>query len=149
MKRVLAMIMTTIIGSLGAFGFMKLIDRSSAGKTCLVGSLIYGAAIAMVFIHKSFIVFFVMYAVLRFGMTLVDYGVPVVVTEVVPYHCIGCYNSIRLGIYSGGTAISTALVGFAIGQVPTVVILLIAALLQVFSGWVYHRYRKMAGKIEN
>lgn len=105
-----------------------------------------GSAAMLLFLPQMMLggkrpVFIIFYFLACSGMTLVNYAVPCRISEVVPYEMIAGYSALRLSITMGGSALANLLVGYLIGNVPSVFILCAAGMLQFISGLVFFLYR--------
>lgn len=77
----------------------------------LAGSLSF-LLMPLLLIPNAPILFLVIYGILMFGRTLVDYGVPTEMLYVVPSRMAGPYNAWRLSAHAAGTLISTSIALF-------------------------------------
>lgn len=77
------------------------------------------------------ILFLIIYAIVIFGRTLVDYAVPSALLYAVPVEIAGTYNAWRMILHNGGTLIATLAAGF----IPLPVLFIITLIFQVISGF--------------
>lgn len=78
------------------------------------------------------------YLVLQLGRCFVDYAVPTVLFEVVPYELAGTYHAWRMVLHTAGTAVGSMVTGCLTGAVAAEWILAAAVLLQLISGFAYY-----------
>ena len=79
--------------------------------------------------------FLIIYALVLFGRTLVDNGVPTLLRYIVPLEIAGPYNVLRMLLHSGGSLIAT----FVATMVSPEVLILLTVMASVISGVVYLR----------
>ena len=84
----------------------------------------------LLLIPNTPILFLVIYGILMFGRTLVDYGVPTEMLYVVPSRMAGPYNAWRLSLQAAGTLLSTAIALF----IPTPAFVILAVVAQLVAG---------------
>lgn len=77
------------------------------------------------------ILFLIIYAIVIFGRTLVDYAVPSALLYAVPVEIAGTYNAWRMILHNGGTLIATLAAGF----IPLPVLFIITLGFQLISGF--------------
>lgn len=74
--------------------------------------------------------YLIMYGILLFGRTLVDYAVPSALLYAVPVEIAGTYNAWRMILHNGGTMLATVVAGF----IPLSVLLWLTLVFQLISG---------------
>lgn len=127
-----AMVTVQSVASLLSCTFMALtITRFSYRNTVFVGSLSM-LSLPLLLIKNSAI-FLIVYAVIIFGRTFVDYGVPAMLLRIVPVEMAGPYNAWRMALHNVGILIGT----ISATVIPTAALLIIAALTQLVSGVMY------------
>ena len=129
----------TVMGVAGGYGFMRLSAKRSSASLCLFAGILMAAAMPLLMLGKQFYFFLGLYAAVLFAMQLVDYTVPVILVDLIPYECIGSFTSLRLGTHSGGIALGSMAVGIALSSGSSVLLLLFSGLLQLISSIVYYR----------
>ncbi len=117
------------------FGWLSL--KIFPANFVLLGSFLF-LPIPLLLINNP-IVFLGVYAVVFFGKNLVDYGVPSMLVYVVPAEIAGPYNAWRLVITNTSTLIGTALAAV----VPIPILLTAAAIMQLISGVMYLKAKKL------
>ena len=137
-------IIYTAMSIAGAILFGLLSKRLSSRLLCLLAGFVLIAALPGLLLTGGGALFMALYAVVLGAMFMVDYSVPVIVTEIVPYDCIGRYSSLRLGAHWAGIALGSALVGFCLSRGLVPVLLAGAAAMQAVSGLVYYLFSRKA-----
>ena len=95
----------------------------------LAGSLSF-LLMPLLLIPASPILFLIIYGILLFGRTLVDYAVPTELLYVVPSRMAGPYNAWRMSIQAAGLLLSTTVALF----IPTPAFIILATLAQLGAG---------------
>ena len=128
----------TMVGC-GAFAVIS--KRTNPALPIVIGSALV-LSLPLLLINNSFL-FLLIYAVLMFGRTFIDYGVPTMLIRIVPVEIAGSYNAWRMVLHQGGTFIATAVAAW----LPIPVLLILAAIFQIISGISYLFFgKKMMGK---
>lgn len=137
-------IVYTAMSIAGPLCFLKLSGKVRLHKLYLLGSVIMFVSMPLLLAGRSFGLFIAVYAVLLTGLGIADYTMPVLITRVIPYECIGSYTSLRMGIHMGGLALGSMAAGAALGKIPAIALLAFSGSLQMGSGLIYWLYcRKM------
>jgi len=95
----------------------------------LFGSLCFLTLPALLLQDKP-VLYLILYAVLLFGRTLIDYAVPAALLYAVPLEIAGTYNAWRMILHNGGTMLATIAAGF----LPLPILLVFSLLCQMISG---------------
>lgn len=95
----------TTLASCAVIGVI--LKHMSARIPVLIGSLIF-LAMPLMFMGSS-TVFLVAYALIFFGKTMVDYGVPALLRNIVPLEIAGPYNVWRMTLHNAGSVLATSL----------------------------------------
>ncbi|MBQ7982998.1 MAG: MFS transporter [Clostridia bacterium] len=125
-----AMVSVQSLASMAACALFAVISRRFHPRyVILLGSSCF-LALPFLLIRLSPILYLVMYAILIFGRTLIDYAVPSALLYAVPVEIAGTYNAWRMILHNGGCLLSTAIAGF----VPLPVLLVCSLIFQMISG---------------
>lgn len=130
--------LTYVIMMLGCVSYPFISKRMKEGKMILISSIGTFAALPMMFVHHSTAWFLVFYAIAYFFVTIINYAVPVEVTQIVDYDVVGHYSAWRLLINAMGIAIAGFVCTYLIDFLSPVGAMLLAGGLQLFSGMVYY-----------
>lgn len=133
-------IVFTAMALVGAFCCMKLSGRMYLPKIYLLFSAMICCALPMVMAGHTFPVFVAAYVVVLLATSICDWAVPVLISKVIPYECIGSYTSLRMGTHTGGIALGSLVAGLALGKIPIVWLLLFAGCMQLGSSVVYYLF---------
>lgn len=133
-------IVYTLISIFSAFIYMKLDRRVHLHKLYLAASAIMCCAMPLMLIGRSYPLFLAFYVLLVIGIGVADYTVPVLITKVIPYDCIGSYTSLRMGTHTGGVALGSMVAGAALSRIPGIWLLLISGCLQLTSSLIYYLF---------
>ena len=95
----------------------------------LFGSLCF-AVLPLLLIRGQPMLYLVLYAILLFGRTLIDYAVPAALLYAVPVEIAGTYNAWRMILHNGGTMLATMAAGF----IPLPIMLSLSMICQIVSG---------------
>lgn len=139
-----AIYITTIIS---CYIYSKIVNQNNNRKIILLSSVLMMIFLPGMLVGKSVTVFCVMYVIVHFAYTLINYAVPVMVTEMVDYEYIGQYSAWRMLLHTGGTAAAGFVATYMLewfGGIPT---LMIAGGAQLLSGAVYYLYNRETQKI--
>ncbi len=125
-----AMVSVSSLANLAACALFAITARRIPPRfVILVGSLFY-ITFPLLLIKDQPILYLVMYALLFFGRTLIDYAVPAALLYVVPVEIAGIYNAWRMIIQNAGVMLATILAGF----LPLPLMFVVSMACQVFSG---------------
>lgn len=125
-----AMVSVSSVATLAACALFAVVSsRIPPRYVILFGSLCF-LTLPLLLIRNRPILYLILYAVLLFGRTLVDYAVPAALLYVVPVEIAGTYNAWRMILHNGGTMLATVAAGF----LPLPVILTLSLICQVVSG---------------
>jgi hypothetical protein len=128
----------TMVGC-GVFAVIS--KRTNPALPIVIGSALV-LSLPLLLINNSFL-FLLIYAVIMFGRTFIDYGVPTMLIRIVPVEIAGSYNAWRMVLHQGGTFIATAVAAW----LPIPALLVLAAIFQIISGISYLFFgKKMMGK---
>ena len=81
--------------------------------------------------------FLILYAIIIFGRTLIDYAVISLMLYAVPLEIAGPYNAWRMILHNGGTLIATTIAAF----IPTPALLVTTVVCQLISGAMFLRLK--------
>ena len=125
-----AMVSVQSLANLAACTLFALIARWVRPRfVILFGSLCFLSLPALL-IQDRPVLYLILYAVLLFGRTLVDYSVPAALLYAVPVEIAGTYNAWRMILHNGGTMLATIAAGF----MPLPVLLIVSLICQLVSG---------------
>jgi len=125
-----AMVSVQSLATLAACALFAVISRKLHPRyVILLGSCCF-LALPFLLCRRTPVLYLIMYAVLMFGKTLIDYAVPSALLYVVPVEIAGTYNAWRMILHNGGTMLATVVAGF----VPLPVLLVSALIFQMISG---------------
>ena len=129
----------TILGGLIYALFSR---RLTSRCLCMAGSVIMLLSTPLMLAGGSYLFFLTMLVVAMVGQLIVNYAIPVMVTEFVPYEVMGRYTSWRLALTTIGTAFANMVVGMAVGKIPSVLLLTAAGVLQMAASLAYFYYSR-------
>jgi hypothetical protein len=110
-------------------GLLSLIAKKvSSHITLFIGSIT--VAIIPLLLVENKLLFLVIYGIIIFGRTLVDYSTPAMLIKIIPVEIAGPYNAWRIVFQNAGTLIATTVAAF----LPIPVLLALAGFCQVVSG---------------
>jgi len=125
-----AMVSVSSVATLAACAlFAAVAKRIPPRYVILCGSICF-LTMPLLLIQNRPILYLILYAVLLFGRTLVDYAVPAALLYAVPVEIAGTYNAWRMILHNGGTMLATMAAGF----IPLPVMLVLSMICQVISG---------------
>ena len=125
-----AMVSVSSVATLAACALFAVISsRIPPRYVILFGSLCF-LTMPLLLIRNRPILYLVLYAVLLFGRTLIDYSVPAALLYAVPVEIAGTYNAWRMILHNGGTMLATMAAGF----LPLPVMLAVSLICQLVSG---------------
>lgn len=137
-------LLTQISGITGCFIYSQ-ISRRKRGKDrliLLISSIATAIFMPLMLVGRSTPMFLISFFLLSFAINFVNYGVPIIVVNIVDYEYAGQYSAWRMMLHTLGTAIGSGIIikmFDAIGGLPT---LIVAGLCQLVSGIVYYVYLK-------
>ena len=131
----------------GNFLYLRLNKKISDEKTILLTSIIYAIFLPMLILRKATNVFFVVYLILNIALIPINIGVPVAVTKIVSYNCIGQYSAWRMLIHTAGVSLGGFLSVYMIKWMGGFYTLLIAGLCQLISGIGYYIIMKKLPRV--
>lgn len=99
----------------------------------LSGGFIMCIAMCFMLAGGNVIIFCIMYFIACFGMTFVDYSIPVYITEIVSYDAIGSYTAIRMFLTTLGTTLGNYVTGIVLDSHANSYMLLIAGGIMVLA----------------
>lgn len=105
----------------------------------LAGSLLF--ALLPLMLVSGPTLFLILFSLVFFGRTLVDYATPSLLRLVVPVELAGPYNAWRMILHFTGTVLSTSVAAF----VPVWLLLLLTMAAQLLSGLSYFTAKEMRG----
>ena len=94
----------------------------------LVGSLTF-ALIPLMLIPSKYL-FLIVFTLVYFGRTLVDYSVPSILRAAIPVQLAGPFNAWRMLLHNGGTLLATTIAAF----IPVTWLLALTVVCQLISG---------------
>lgn len=94
----------------------------------LVGSLTFGL-IPLMLIPSKYL-FLIVFTLVYFGRTLVDYSVPSILRAAIPVQLAGPFNAWRMLLHNGGTLLATTIAAF----IPVTWLLALTVVCQLISG---------------
>ncbi len=117
-------------------GLFAVVNRYISSRcVILIGSLTFLVIPLLLISNAS--QFLLLFAVVYFGKTLVDYAVPSLLRIVVPVEIAGPYNAWRMNIHTIGILLATTLAAL----IPVWLLLVLTMLGQVISGLCYFTMR--------
>ena len=120
--------------------------RFRTRNACILGSMLLLVTTPLMLVGHNYPLFLLMLFLANVGVLIVNYAVPVMVTELVPYGAIGRYTALRLAVTTGGSAFASFAVGRLAGSVSPVLLLASAGMFQAVSGAVYWWFSKHQDK---
>ena len=139
-------VLTNVIMMLGCVSYPFISKRMKEGKMILISSIGTFAMLPMMFVYHNTAWFLVFYAIAYFFVNIINYAVPVAVTQIVDYDVMGHYSAWRLLINAAGIAIAGFVCTHLIDFLSPVGAMLLAGGLQLFSGVVYYLCSKTMTK---
>ena len=125
-----AMVSVSSVATLAACALFAVVSRRIPPRyVILFGSLCF-LSMPLLLVQNRPVLYLILYAVLLFGRTLVDYAVPAALLYAVPVEIAGTYNAWRMILHNGGTMLATMAAGF----LPLPVMLVLSMICQVISG---------------
>ena len=131
-------IVFTVMSIVVAFLYGRLSKRFASRRLCLTASVVVAAALPGLLLTGGGMAFMAVYVVVLGAVFMVDYSVPVIVTEIVPYDCMGGFSSMRLGAHWAGISLGAWLVGICLPRGFIFPLLAVSAAMQLTSGVVYY-----------
>lgn len=131
-------VITQLAILVGSFGFAFLCKKIKVRNLMLIGVLVVGALLPLTIIKNDIILFLTLYGIMYLFMIDVDTAIPVLVTEIIPEDEIGGYTSIRMMIFTAGTAIATLIITPIINLVGYVGLLIFASICLLICGIAYY-----------
>lgn len=141
-------LLTQISGITGCFIYSQISRRSSGkdGLVLLLSSIGTAIFMPMMLVGKSSAIFLAFYFLLSFAINFVNYGVPIIVVNIVDYEYAGQYSAWRMMLHTLGTAIGSGVVIKMFNAIGGLSTLIIAGACQLISGIVYYIYLKKLSK---
>ena len=121
--------------------------RLRTRNACAFGSLLMLVSAPLMLAGRIYPLFLIMLFLANVGILVVNYAVPVMVTEFVPYDVVGRYTALRMSLTTGGSAFASFLLGKLAGSVSPVLLLSFAGTLQALSGAAYWRFSQHQDKM--
>lgn len=125
-----AMVSVSSVATLAACALFAAVARRIPPRYVILFGSICFLAMPLLLIQNRPILYLILYAVLLFGRTLVDYAVPAALLYAVPVEIAGTYNAWRMILHNGGTMLATMAAGF----IPLPVMLVLSMICQLISG---------------
>ena len=117
-------------------------DRWGAGRSTLLGDLLYGAGMGVALLFHNPLLFLAFYFVLQFGQNIESSAVPFGCTIIVPPELMGAFSSARLMVLTGSGALGSLLFGFLFDHGNPLLIFAIGAGLKLLNGvWFWYVFR--------
>lgn len=114
-----------------------LFKRQVQPRLLILGGSICFIILGGVFIHDGN-VFLAVYALVYAGRTCIDYGVPVMMRNIVPLEIATSYNALRMILHTGGIMIA----GVVASMISTKTLIIVTIVMSVVSGILYAGYSK-------
>jgi hypothetical protein len=119
-------------------GLFALSVRVMSPRTVtLLGSLTF--CLLPLMLIRNELLFLILFAVVYFGRTLVDYATPSLLRLAVPVEIAGPYNAWRMIIHFTGTILATTIAA----MIPVWALLMLTMIVQLLSGISYFTDRQM------
>lgn len=125
-----AMVSVQSLATLAACALFAVVSKRIHPRYMILSGSLCFLTLPVLLCQNRPILYLVMYAVLLFGRTLVDYAVPAALLYAVPVEIAGTYNAWRMILHNGGTMLVTVIAGF----IPLAALLWIALGCQLVSG---------------
>ena len=135
-------ILTTAMTILSCMAYPLLVKWSGEGKTLLLSAVIMLISMPRMFLGRSTLAFLLFYAVAYFFMNIINYAVPVAVVKIIDYEVAGQYNGFRMLLHTGGMAMAGFVCVAMLEYLGGVLTMTIAATLQVYASYAYHKILK-------
>lgn len=117
--------------TLAACVLFGILSRHIHPRYVILGGSLCFLVLPLLLYQNQPVLFLVMYTVILFGRTLIDYAVPSALLYAVPVEIAGTYNAWRMILHNGGTLIATMAAGF----IPLPVLFGITIVCQLISGF--------------
>ena len=104
----------------------------------LIGVLGLCVFLPLSIIKNDIALFLTLYGVAYLFMICVDTAIPVLITEIIPEDEIGGYTSIRMMVFTAGTAVSTLLISPIANAIGYVGLLAFASICLLICGVSYY-----------
>ena len=131
-------VITQLAILLGSFGFAFLCKKIKVRNLMLIGVLGLCVFLPLSIIKNDIALFLTLYGVAYLFMICVDTAIPVLITEIIPEDEIGGYTSIRMMVFTAGTAVSTLLILPIANAIGYVGLLTFAAICLLICGVAYY-----------
>jgi hypothetical protein len=119
-------------------GLFALSARIMSPRTVtLLGSLTF--CLLPLMLIRNELLFLILFAIVYFGRTLVDYATPSLLRLAVPVEIAGPYNAWRMIIHFTGTILATTIAA----MIPVWALLILTMIVQLLSGISYFTDRQM------
>ena len=135
----------TVAAILGNIAFGIIVNKLKIGKICFIGNIIAAFALLNLALTSNRNIFLLFNFILFFGQSFIDQGVPVGIYQIVPSEIMGAFTGGRFLLMTGGTAISTYIIGNLLDKVNILFIFTIVASIQVVAGYLFWRGFKQSG----
>lgn len=142
----ICIVLTNIIMMIGCISYQFISKYINEGKMILVSSIATFAALPTMFVYHNTAWFLVFYAIGYFFVNIINYAVPVEVTQIVDYDVMGHYSAWRLLLNAIGVAFAGFVCIFTIDTFSPVGAMVLTGGLQLFSGIVYYKCSKVMVK---
>ena len=131
-------VVTQLAILLGSFGFAFLCKKMKVRNLMLIGVLGLCVFLPLSIIKNDIALFLTLYGVAYLFMICVDTAIPVLITEIIPEDEIGGYTSIRMMVFTAGTAVSTLLISPIANAIGYVGLLAFASICLLICGVSYY-----------
>lgn len=134
----ICIVLTNVIMMIGCLSYPVISKRITEGKMILISSIGAFASLTMMFVYHNTVWFLTFYLISYFFIVIINYAVPVEVTQIVDYDVMGQYSAWRLLINALGIAASGFACTFLIDSFSPVGAMMLSGGLQLFSGVMYY-----------
>ncbi len=117
-------------------------DRWGAGRSTLLGDLLYALGMGIVVLFNNPMLFLLFYFILQVGQNIEASAVPFGCTIIVPPELMGAFSSARLMVLMGSGAVGALIFGYLFDRCNPLVIFGVGAALKLLNGlWFWYIFR--------
>lgn len=135
-------VITPVATICSCFFYRKICRKIKTVNLSVIGGAVEVLGLLMMLLSVGNVkIFLVMFFVATAGQIIVDYSLPVYITEIIPYDYIGGYSAIRMALFYGGIVLGNYIVSAFTGSTPKMLFIICAAAQTVNVMW-YYIYEK-------
>ena len=121
--------------------YSKIYRHIKTVNLAILGSIIQCVGLVFLVLGNT-TVFFIMYFIACFGLVIVDFAVPIYVTQIIPYEYVGGYTAMSTLFYTIGTAIGSYISGILVTD-KVFILLVICGVSQITHVVSYALYERL------